>query len=209
MGAWEGPACLTCRLPRSRQSTASNADVALMVLEEAAGPLTDYDVARGIRTRFGRTVPRPSLRVSLSSDRRFCWAGKGLYGLYRHGLLPGPRSLAGVAKIILRAYGAPLDLRSLSFAMKHFGYRFGDVSLYYALARDSEVTLGPDRHYCMSPNDKITSSLLELRCAPNRAKLNDLLAQVSKRTSSALSELEKRLSNRPGAGQPAPPCSPS
>lgn len=31
--------------------------------------------------------------TTLATDRRFCWAGQGIYGLYRHGPLPGPRNL--------------------------------------------------------------------------------------------------------------------
>jgi len=59
------------------------------VLEESDTALTVYDIKRSIRRDLGIDVSQETLQVSISGDRRFCWAGKGLYGLYRHGLIPG------------------------------------------------------------------------------------------------------------------------
>ena len=91
-----------------------------------------------LRRDLGINVSQATVQVSISSDRRFCWAGKGLYGLYRHGLIPGPRSLAGIARVFLYSHG-PLRHASLEFAMKYAGYRFQYVSLNSALNHDPDV----------------------------------------------------------------------
>ena len=59
-------------------------DLALQVLEAESGPISIYDVCRGITREFGHEPNQKSIAVNLASDFRFCWAGRGLYGLYRH-----------------------------------------------------------------------------------------------------------------------------
>src|SRR6516164_6775950 len=86
-GPWEDAACPVIRAKHG--GLLSTADLAVHVLEESDTALTVYDIKRSIRRDYGIDVSQETLQVSISGDRRFCWAGKGLYGLYRHGLMPG------------------------------------------------------------------------------------------------------------------------
>src|SRR5438477_118351 len=88
LGPWEGRMCLKCSSPGHTGRRLSLADLALIALERADAPLSVYDISRTIQRDSGTQVHRGSLMVNLSDDRRFCWAGKGLYGLYRHRLFP-------------------------------------------------------------------------------------------------------------------------
>jgi hypothetical protein len=76
-----------------------------------------------------------TLKASLATDRRLCWAGRGIYGLFRHGLLPGVRDLARVGGIYLHASDRELRLEELEFVLKFIGYRFQQQSLRNALWR--------------------------------------------------------------------------
>src|SRR5690242_17970915 len=88
-GPWEDGVCPVVRAKHGW--FLSTADLAVHVLEESDTALTVYDIKRSIRRDLGIDIGQQALQASISSDRRFCWAGKGLYGLYRHGLIPGPR----------------------------------------------------------------------------------------------------------------------
>ena len=109
------------------------------MLEREERPIRIYDIARAIHRDLGRMTPVSTLQLTVSRDPRFCWAGKGLYGLYRHRLFPGPRSLSGIAQFLLFASGAALHPGELGFGMKFLGYRFQDQSLRNVLLRDSGV----------------------------------------------------------------------
>jgi hypothetical protein len=135
-GPWERRPCPLLRAERGWRLTVP--DLAVAVLEQSDRPLTVYDIARSARRDFATDANESTLQVSISTDPRFCWAGKGLYGLYRHGLVPGPRSLAGVARIYLYSHG-PLSHAALDFVMKHVGYRFQSASLNTALNNDGDV----------------------------------------------------------------------
>src|SRR5690349_5377825 len=89
LGPWEDDNCLKC--DSFSPSFSSIADLAVLVLEQQAGAITPYDIRRMIIREFNREIIPGSLAVILSSDKRFCWAGKSIYGLFRHRLLPGPR----------------------------------------------------------------------------------------------------------------------
>jgi hypothetical protein len=73
--------------------------------------------------------------IYLPQDPRFCWAGRGIYGLARDGLLSGPRNLAEVAVLVLCAAEAAQTPDRLEFVMKRMGYRFELSSLVNAMAR--------------------------------------------------------------------------
>ena len=92
-GPWETSPCPSVLAGRGRPL--GNADAAVYVLERAERPLSIYDIQRGIRRELGWEPHRPSLAVSVANDLRCCWAGKGLYALYRHGLIPGPPQTCG------------------------------------------------------------------------------------------------------------------
>lgn len=138
LGPWEGRRCLSCATPEAERGI-GNGIAAIRVLERANGPLSVYDISRGIRRDLNLDVPLSSLNVALALDRRFCWAGRGLYGLYRHGLFPGPRNLTGVARLFLYASECPLSVDALRFAMQQAGYRLHRQSLYGVLERDRFV----------------------------------------------------------------------
>ena len=116
------------------------ADLAVHVLEESDTALTVYDIKRSIRRDLDIYVSQETLQASISGNRRFCWAGKDLYGLYRHGLIPGPRSLAGIARLFLYSHG-PLRHAPLEFVMKYAGYRFQSASLNSTLNHDASCFL--------------------------------------------------------------------
>ncbi len=101
--------------------------------------MSAYDVARVMKRDYRRDVLRGSLLVSLSSDLRFCWSGKGTYGLYRHRLVPGPRNLQGVGSLFMSAMTREVTLDALAFAMRWCGYRFQDFSLLNALRANAPI----------------------------------------------------------------------
>jgi hypothetical protein len=74
-----------------------------------------------------------SINVAISQDKRFCWAGQGLYGLARHGTIPGARSLAEAAYVVLMAAPHELHLEEVDFLLKQLNYRFNQDSLFYHL----------------------------------------------------------------------------
>jgi hypothetical protein len=108
-------------------------------LEYEAEPISIYDVQRAIARDLGRRVQWQSVSAVMGADRRFCWSGKGLYGLFRHELVPGVRTLSGVARVLLAAYDEKLLLSDLTFVMKWAGYRFQDSSLEAAMHRDFDL----------------------------------------------------------------------
>jgi hypothetical protein len=73
------------------------ADRRIAVLEKSEMPLYRWDIRRDVRLQYGVLVRENSLGSTLASDWRACWAGAGLCGLYRHGLLPGVRDIGAAA----------------------------------------------------------------------------------------------------------------
>ncbi len=138
LSPWEGTRCVWHGLDGRDVRHLSNADAATCVVEQQPTPLSAYDIARIMERDYRREIHRPSLYVSLSTDWRFCWAGKGLYGLYRHHLFPGPRNLQGIGSLFLSA-AAPMSLETLAFAMRWCGYTFADFSLLSSLRNHAPV----------------------------------------------------------------------
>ncbi|WP_370073382.1 hypothetical protein [Sinorhizobium fredii] len=77
--------------------------------------------------------PQHSINVTLSHDKRFCWGGRALYGLARHGLLPGVRTLAEAAYAVLLAAPRELHVQEVDFVLKQVNYRFNSDSLAHNL----------------------------------------------------------------------------
>jgi hypothetical protein len=115
-------------------SSRTIAERALRVLEEADQALPYWDIGRLLRAS-GCDIYEPSLKTQLATDRRFCWAGRGIYGLFRHGFLPSVRDLARVGGTYLHAAGRPLTVTELDFILKFVGYRYQELSLRNALWR--------------------------------------------------------------------------
>ena len=92
--------------------------MAVFVLEASEKPLSLYDIHRGVQREFGWAPERNSLNATVTGDPRSCWAGRGLYGLWRHGLVPGPRKLVDVARLVLYCHDQPLSLDELAFTLR-------------------------------------------------------------------------------------------
>jgi hypothetical protein len=178
-----------------RDWSLSTTDLAVYVLEESDTALTVYDIKRSIRRDLGIDVSRKTLQVSISSDRRFCWAGKGLYGLYRHGLIPGPRSLAGIARVFLYSHG-PLRHASLEFVMKYVGYRFQSASLNSALNHDPHVfwfNADGGWYWDTARTPEAGEALRVLGVAPTPAELDAIVLRCAETVKAALAERERRF----------------
>jgi hypothetical protein len=192
-GPWEDGACPVMRAKHGW--FLSTADLAVHVLEESDTALTVYDIKRSIRRDLGIDVSRETLQVSISGDRRFCWAGKGLYGLYRHGLIPGPRSLAGIARVFLYSHG-PLRHASLEFVMKYAGYRFQSASLNSALNHDPHVfwfNADGGWYWDTARTPEAGEALRLLGVAPTPAELDVVVLRCAETVKAALAERERRL----------------
>ncbi len=193
LGPWETTTCPSVLTARGRPL--GNADAAVYVLERADGPLSVYDIQRGVRRELGWEPHRPSLAVSVANDLRCCWAGKGLYALYRHGLIPGPRRLADVAKVVLKTQSTELTADELSFAMRHLGYRFQQQSLVNALLKERSIERVAWRTWVSSADRPIS----DIRVAPTETERDRVMGQVRQWVSSALVEQRLRRS-RTGLG---------
>ena len=193
LSAWEGDTCISCTTGTSWGWSLSNPERALRVLESEDGPVSVYDVCRGIKREFGITANENSISSSLASDLRFCWAGRGMYGLYRHGLLPGPRNLSGVARFILYSSGRPLSIRILSFLMQFMGYRFHPQSLINALARDPDVTNLGWQEYDIDRSDEAAFALnFRLWCAPSMQAFQRIVSRCRRHMIEGIKEYKKR-----------------
>ena len=132
LGPWEDDAgCVSC-VPPWRWT---QADRAIAVLEGVEIPLFRWDIQREIRRNTGVHVGDSSLGTVLADDYRACWAGPGLYGLYRHGLLPGLRDIGSAAAVYVHVSDRQLRLDEIHFILRHAGYRYAGGSLDQGLAR--------------------------------------------------------------------------
>ena len=194
MSPWEGKSCLTCKLHKPRWL--SNSDAAVFLLEGEQHAVTTYDLVRGMRREFGWRISKASIAAALSTDRRCCWAGRSMYGLYRHGLFPGPRNLAGIAKIFLYSNREPMQTEVLAFAMQYAGYRFQQASLRSALRYEGNVAWEPWRGWVVRPRKEARTELKQLGFSPTFRGVDDAAEACGGVIRDAISEYERRLAGR-------------
>jgi hypothetical protein len=202
LSPWEGARCVTHGLEPRDYAALSVADIAVASLEREGRTLTGYDIARVAERDHARELYLPSLFVTISNDWRFCWAGKGLYGLFRHRLVPGPRNLQGVGSLFVFAAGAPLTLEQLAFTMRWCGYRFADFSLLTALRNSAPIVArlrGVDsndaRGWTIATLDEVQmKSHLEIqRFAPNGHALDAMIDRCRGFIAAAEVERQRRV----------------
>ena len=191
MSPWERKRCVTCELRNPRRL--SNADAAVFVLESEQHAVTTYDLVRGIRREFGRRIPKSSLAVALATDRRCCWAGRSMYGLYRHGLFPGPRNLSGVAKLFLYSHVEPMRAELVAFAMHYAGYRFQQASLNSALRYDSNISQQGWDGWIVKPRTETRAQLRQLGVSPTFRGVDEMAKKCVAFIHDAISEYRRRL----------------
>jgi hypothetical protein len=108
------------------------------VAASVPGPLRVQDFVRLADSQYGHRITQSSANVTLA-DPRFCWAGQGTYGLYRHGPLPGPRSLEPAARLVLTAADRPMTIAAIDYCLKALGYRYNSGSLRNAVNRSLAI----------------------------------------------------------------------
>ena len=191
MSPWEAKRCLTCKL--RTPWALSIADAAVFVLEKEQRPVTTYDVARGIQRELGREVSMSSLAATLAGDRRCCWAGRSMYGLYRHGIFPGPRNLSGVATLFLYSHRHPVRMELLAFAMQYAGYRFQHASLKAALRQDPNIGCDGWLARITKPRKEVRGRLRWLGVSPTFRGVDSMAEKCGLLVDEAFSEYERRL----------------
>ena len=196
LGPWEGVSCISCALRIRWTGHLTIAERALWVLEAESGPISVYDVWRGIKREFGGDPGENSIGARLATDLRFCWVGRGMYGLYRHRVLPGPRNLAGVAKFLLYAVGTTVNASILAFLMGFMGYRFHQQSLINALARDPDVTNLRWKGFAVDHSDETAEALNRLGFAPSMLDFHILVSRWQGFMFEGLEAYERRTSMR-------------
>ena len=134
LAPWEKGRC-SCTGPRSRTIR----EVLYSIACTAHQPLHARDFVRNAERDHGLHFNMATALVTLSTDFRFCWAGRGLYGLDRHGPLPGPRNLKEATRIVLLAAGTPLSHEAVDFCLKRLGYRYSLASLRQAVAKSAHI----------------------------------------------------------------------
>jgi len=166
-----------------------NYDSIVAVLEQADSPLATWDIAREAKRRFGRSI----WWEYAAYDYRLCWAGRRLWGLYRHGLLPGVRTVSKAAAVYVHASG-PIETKALYFLMRRVGYRISPNTLTAVLSYEPWIIRSGWLNY---PRDKKTvrrEMRSELALA-RRLTLSDVLARAEKQAEEQLAEYEKRLAS--------------
>ena len=132
LGPWEDSAgCQTCNDTVGWSTT----DRAIALLETTSAPLAYWDVKRSLDQEWTADHRPATVNQVLADDFRACWAGRGIYGLYRHGLLPGVRELGRTAAVFIHASDRQLTLDEVTFIMRHAGYRFSPGSVEAAVWR--------------------------------------------------------------------------
>ena len=190
LGPWEDArGCRTCLALHNY----SIADHVVGLMEGISQPLAYWDISRLLRAQ-GLETWEPTLKTVLGTDPRLCWAGAGIYGLFRHGLLPRVRNLARVGVVFLYAAGEPMRPTDLAFVLRHVGYRFNDLSLRYALRRSEGMGLAiemiVDGYRMFLPTQSaIVSAGLGL---PEGTALDSIVERTRKQLAEALAELDRR-----------------
>lgn len=140
---WEPVDRCGCRGPLR----GSHPEVLYAVAASVPGPLHVRDYVRLADAMFDHPVSQASANATLSADPRFCWAGQGIYALYRHGPLPGPRSLEPAARLILCSAPTALTLDAIDFCLKSLHYRYNPASLSNAVGRSGNIRWQADGRF--------------------------------------------------------------
>jgi hypothetical protein len=131
--AWHNsPPCWCSGVPLGVRPTLANVAYAKLCDQDLRQPVKTHDVARFVTPEYGGD-PRYSISGALSQGMRFCWGGRALYGLARHGLVPGARSLPEAAYAILIAAPRELHVEEVDFVLEQLNYRFNSDSLLHHL----------------------------------------------------------------------------
>ncbi|MEU3571039.1 hypothetical protein AB0E96_21850 [Kitasatospora sp. NPDC036755] len=161
-----------------------------------SGPVHVRDLVRLAEHDHARRIAETSAKVAVAGDRRFCWAGAGVYGLYRHGPMPGPRCLDDAGRLVLAAADRPLTAAALDYCLKGFGYRYNKASLRNALRQSARIESRSDGQW-WTPRGPTAERLLldEVQVVPPRreadwARLRD---RLSTRIAAALVSRDERL----------------
>ena len=214
LGPWEDDVCRNCLDVHDN----SIGDRAIRILETADHPLAWWDVQRSLarRNRYPMHVT-PTSQI-LADDLRACWAGKGIYGLYRHGLLPGVRDLGRAAAVFIHASDAALTIDEIRFVLRHAGYRFSANSLEPALWRVDDLGIFKSG-WATQPDDsgayifegnresvgRQRAAARAMRFSRRDRSFHDVIQRASRQVDEAIAERRHRLrGDRDTARAPAP-----
>lgn len=192
LSTWEPNPC-ACVMNRPHNNT----DITYFIATAATTPLHLRDYVRLAEVDFSRVMSQATANATIAPRPQFCWAGKGLYGLFRHGPLPGPRNLEEAARLLLTASESSLTLEAIEFCLKKLSYRFTSASLYNAINRSPTIEWNwHDGHFRVPPATQRDSHLLrDIPVLPHKnrdqwAAVKDLIAAGVK---TALEERATRL----------------
>jgi hypothetical protein len=190
LAPWEKGRC-ACQGPRWR----SIREILYCISCTAAEPLHAHDFVRNAERDYGLPLSQPTAIAALAPDPRFCWAGRGVYGLYRHGPLPGPRNLEEATRVVLVAAGRRLTHDTVDFCLKRFGYRYNLASLRNAMARSAHI-LWLDGQWDHRRGEAAELELRDdIRIVPprQRASWNGLRARIGAQIEAAIADRNARL----------------
>ena len=183
-----------CRGPQK----ATLAEGFYAVLSSARGPLPIHDIVRLANEDHGIAVSHPTATTTLATDPRPCWSGRGVYGLYRHGPLPGARNLEEASRLVLTAVG-PLHIDGVDFILKQLGYRFAAGSLRNAVSRSYSINW--ERGWWKHPaGDEARRQLRrELNAVPDgqRAQFDELIDRLRRVGNRSLSRRKQVIAAAP------------
>ncbi len=180
------------------QKSRTNADILYAVACTVNTPLPVHDYVRLAQQDFETFMTKSTALATIAPDPRFCWAGQGVYGLYRHGVLPGPRTLEQCARMILIAAGS-LHMDVVGFVLRQLGYRFADGSLRNAVGRSYYITW--ESHWWTHPTGEAARLKLrrELSVVPprQRAEFDEIIDHLERATGQHLATRDQRIASVP------------
>jgi len=205
-GEWlQTPACWCAGIPRNVSRTLGNLAYATLCDPILTRPIKIHDITRLVAPQYAGN-PVNSINVALSQNKRFCWGGRALYGLARHGLVPGARSLAEAAYAVLLAAPGQLHIEEIDFVLKQLKYRFNTASLlphllgYTGNRWDLRFNVdSSDRVWVHSGRDKRHEFNRCIRVCPSHAGFDSWLDEVmAPKVKSALDDRTQRLTEASG-----------
>jgi hypothetical protein len=108
-------------------------------------------------------------------------------------LIPGPRRLIDIVRIVLYAHEAPLTQDEITFTLRYLGYRFHPASLHQVLAREPGVIEPRWHHYEVDEDEALGR---ELGLTPEAFEV--VTQRAIHRTRAALKERGRRLAGDRG-----------